>query len=316
MKIAFLYPNSPISPHKVHLAWALSIGAKPIKTPKGIGKFDVEKLKNFDILFLESLYCLPFASKAKKKNSDLKIVSLIADTSFYPEKLSLARRLYFKFSRLDLVDAYITISERIRKYIISYTGNRKVVVVRPFSELKFSKKEFNEKMKRGFEKKAGLIGNKYKVEGMRIVEKMSKDMKDWDFYLAGSGSNFFKNTKNLFVLGWVRNQKDFFKKISFYLHPIKIEPFSVSSLEAMRIGSFPLIYKEAGILEIVPKKVKQFIEVKKLNEREFEKKLKERFKDERKSKKILKELYKLSLKFRKEESVKEFKRKFWKLANS
>ncbi|MCD6371275.1 MAG: hypothetical protein J7L39_00975, partial [Candidatus Aenigmarchaeota archaeon] len=122
MRIAFLYPNSPISPHKVHLTWALSVGAEPIKTPKGFGKFDIQRLRGYDILFLESLYCLPFASKAKIKNPNIKLISLIADTSFCPQKLSVFRRLYYRISKLWLVDGFVTVSNQIKSYIIRYTG--------------------------------------------------------------------------------------------------------------------------------------------------------------------------------------------------
>ena len=86
-KITFLYPASPISPHYAHLTWAKSLNARIIKTPMGFRFFDNNKIPDSDILLLESLYCLPFAKRYKQKiNPQCKIISIIADTSFWKEK--------------------------------------------------------------------------------------------------------------------------------------------------------------------------------------------------------------------------------------
>lgn len=95
MKVTFLYPASGISPHPAHLTWAKSIGARVVETPMGIGFFDRNKILGSDILLLESLYCAPFARRYKKKNPDCRVICIIADTSFWSERLGVLRRVFY-----------------------------------------------------------------------------------------------------------------------------------------------------------------------------------------------------------------------------
>ncbi len=151
MKATFLYPDSGISPHYVHKTWAESVGAigeqRQIKTPMPRGlylkntislfNFDVKKIPQTDVFFVESLYSLPVAAKYKKLiNPNCKIIALVCDTAFREDKLSLARILFYK-KYLPFIDGFIAVSEKMKyqiENIYKKLGLKAVpiIVVRPY----------------------------------------------------------------------------------------------------------------------------------------------------------------------------------------
>ncbi|MEM2890542.1 MAG: glycosyltransferase family 4 protein [Candidatus Hadarchaeum sp.] len=243
MKISFLYPASGISPHPVHLAWAKSVGAKVVETPMGIGFFDVEKLEGSELLLLESLYCAPFAKRYKKKHPNCKVISLIADTSFWPPRLSIARKIFYRMY-LGAVDGFLADSNRIRNDIKNFI-DCPVGVVRPFAVNRYNIK------KREFTKTLLFIGNEAEEKGYRHLVRAMEFLPDFDLFLAGNCCKVIKTKKeNIHLEGWVSNLREIFEKCSIYVHPADFEPFGVAPLEAMHAGLIPIITKDVGLSEM------------------------------------------------------------------
>ncbi|MEM3335906.1 MAG: glycosyltransferase [Candidatus Aenigmatarchaeota archaeon] len=307
MKITFLYPNSIRSPHFVHLTWAKYLNARIIRTPMGFGFFDINKIPNSDVLLLESLYCLPFAKIYKdKRNKECKIISIIADTSFWKDKLSIFRDIYYKLY-LGCVDGFIAVSERIKQDIQNYI-NRPVVVVRPFLVNKFVCK------KNKFNKKILFIGNEAKEKGYLKLIEATRHLPGFELFLVGNCCKKIRTRKpNIHVEGRVSNLKRYFDICTYYVHPADFDPCPVSVWEAMYSGLISIISKGVGQSEILIKECKELM-LKDNKPITIAKKLVEidnlsdydKIDLSNKCKKIAKN-------FTKEKSVKEFKKSFFEL---
>lgn len=246
MNITFLYPESAISPHIVHKTWAKSIGSHFVQTPKAFGKFNLDQIPPSDALLLESLYCLPFAKRYHDKNPECKIICIIADTSFWKEKLNILRKVYY-WKYLRYVDAFITVSERIKRDILD-TTHKKVEVVRPFPINTYNKKVYN------FNKNILFIGNDAREKGYGKLVAAMKYLKDYELYLVGSCSYKVKsNIKNIHKEGRVESIKKYLELCSLYAHPADFDPCPVSVFEAMFSGIIPIITRGVGQSELIPK---------------------------------------------------------------
>ena len=254
MKITFLYPDSPISPHFSHLTWAKSVCKNIVKTPIKIGFFDISKIPVSDVLLIESLYCLPYAKIYKKRiNPDCKIISIIADTSFWKNKLNLFRIIYYKMY-LDSIDGFIAVSERIKRDIRNYTC-KPVVVVRPFpvNAFRFKKYVFN--------KNILFIGNKTEEKGYKYLIESMKYLPNFELLLVGDCYKGIQDilSKNIHIEGRVKKLTNYFKKCSYYVHPADFDPCPVSVWESMSAGLIPIITKDVGQSEIFSNELKKLI---------------------------------------------------------
>ena len=318
MKVTFLYPDAPFSPHKSLEQWASSVSQAKIKTPKGFGRFDTNKIPDSDILLLESLYCLSFAitkSKdlAKFKTRTCKIIAMIVDTSFWPEKLSIFRKLFYKMY-LNSVDGFIALSERSKTDIETFMKNngykrKPIIVIRPFiaNEIKPNKKTLN--------KNILFIGNEAKEKGYLKLVKAMDYLPEFQLYLIGNCKQILpkKLPKNIHAEGRVNSLKKYMELCTYYCHPADFEPFGVAPLEAMHAGLIPILTKEVGMTEIFTTPLKklllanndpqhiarmlQFIDKLSINEKI----------------KIIKESKKIASEYTKDKNIKLFKKEFDRL---
>ena len=303
----FLYSLSSKSPHPVHLYWAKSVCNNFIQTPI-CGFFDIRKIPKSDVLLLESLYCLPFAKRYKQKiNPQCKIISIIADTSFWEEKLSIFRKIYYRLY-IDCVDGLIAVSERIKKDILDYI-DKPVEVVRPFFVSKFKKEKLS------FEKKILFIGNEVKEKGFLKLIKAMELLSDFELFLVGDCYKAINDIRDnsIHIEGRVTSLKRYFDKCTYYVHPADFDPCPVSVFEAMHAGLIPVISKDTGQSEIFNKGLKKLIlednkpitiakKIIEINDLHNQEKLK-----------LIRECKKLSIDYTREKSVKRFKRAFLKL---
>ena len=89
--------------------------------------------------------------------------------------------------------------------------------------------------------------------------------------------------------------------------------FYQSSGEVSRIRNFPLVYKNVGALEIIPKKIKDSITLQELNLTKIKNRLQRLIEDKKGTIKIIKKMYNISKKINKSKSIRDFKMKFFKL---
>ncbi|MBD3230471.1 MAG: glycosyltransferase [Candidatus Lokiarchaeota archaeon] len=314
----FLYPDSPKSPHLVHLNWAKHVCQNIIQTPmpsnlRKVWKIffkEMGKIPHSDVLLLESLYCLPIAARYKKIiNPNCKIVSIIADTSFWKEKMNILRRIFYKIF-LRYINGFITVSYRIKNEIKKYI-KRPTEVVRPFmiNEFKTGAYKFN--------KKILFIGNEAKEKGfLNLIESM-KLLENYELFLVGDCyKGIGKTANNVNVEGRVDNLAKYFNSCSIYVHPADYDPCPVSIFEAMHAGLIPIISKYVGQSEIFPKKLKNLI-VQNNQPMTIKQKIKEveAFSDDYKFHLIEKAII-ISLNYKKDKSIKDFKEKFYKILDT
>lgn len=256
MNGTFLYPESGISPHNVHKTWAMTVCKNIIETPMGVGRFDVNQIPDSDFLIIESLYSLPFAKRYKQKYPRCKIISIIADTSFWGERHNLRRMLFYRLY-LRWVDGFIAVSEKIRNDAKRYT-RAPVVVVRPFIANKISvvRKKLNRSVL--------FIGNATEEKGFRHAIEALKRLPQFDLYLVGTCDKkidmaVVANYKNIHVEGAVPSLKKYFASCTYYLHPADFDPSPVTVWEAMYAGLIPIISKNVGQSELFDEKLRMLL---------------------------------------------------------
>jgi len=311
----FVYVKTPLSPHFVHKSWAESINSEDIKLSINPAvQYEIAKkfIKNFKelknekaLLIVESLYALPFVYFVKRTLKDkLVTVSIIADTTFYPPKFNIIRKMYFEFFRLKyIIDYFITISQKIKSWIINFGFQEdRVFVNYPFSILETNKVEIKNKE---INKSVSFIGNYTKLKAAKRILKISKNMRDTNFFIVGSVCKKMvikeENVKCYYNLSW-EGLKKILLSSSVYLHPFEFDPFSVAVIDGMRCGNYPLVYKLVGASEVL-KKDNVLLS---LDENYIIKRLKETF--DSISKRDLYFYYKISKRFTKEKSTKNFKK--------
>jgi len=304
MKITFLYPASGISPHYAHLTWAKSIGSRVVETPMGIGFFNLNKLKGSDLLLLESLYCAPFARQYKKKNPDSKIISIIADTSFWSERLGILRKMFYK-RYLGSVDGFVVVSNRIKRDIQNHV-DKPAVVVRPFLVNKFRPK------KRGFNKRILFIGNEAKEKGHGYLIKSMDHLLDFELFLVGDCYKKIRTKKaNVHVEGRVPSLKPYFEKCSIYAHPADFDPCPSAVWEAMYANLIPIISEGVGQSELFKGGLRRLV-LTRNDPKRIAEKITEIYALSGK-KRLIEKCRRLSNEYTKEKSVKRFKRSFSQL---
>ncbi len=218
----------------------------------GIGFFDMNKLEGSDILLLESLYCAPFAKRYKKNYLSCKVISIIADTSFWPPRLNVARKMFYKVY-LDTVDGFLADSNRIRGDLKNYI-ERPVAVVRPFAVNRFSIK------KNDFSNALLFVGDEPEEKGYRYLVRAMDLLPDFELFLVGNCRKKVRTRrKNVHLEGRVSSLKKYFEKCSIYVHPADFEPFGVAPLEAMHAGLIPIITKDVGLSEMLNRELKKLL---------------------------------------------------------
>lgn len=304
MKATFLYPASRLSPHYAHLTWAKSVCSRIVKTPMGIGFFDLDKIRVSDLLLLESLYCAPFARRYRMKNPNCKIISIIADTSFWKERLGILRKIFYK-RYLVHVDGFIAVSNRIKDDIQDFV-DKPVVVVRPFLVNKFRPR------KHGFDKRILFIGNEVKEKGYGYLIKSMEYLPDFELFLVGDCYKKIRTKKaNIHVEGKVPSLKPYIKNCSIYAHPADFDPCPVTVWEAMYAGLIPVISKGVGQSELFDGELQMLI-LARNDPKTIADKITE-IHDFEKKKKLIEKCRALSEKYTKEKSVKQFKQAFSQL---
>jgi len=303
-RVTFLYPVSGISPHYAHLSWAKSIGARVVETPMGVGFFDLNKLQGSDLLLLESLYCAPFARRYEKKNPGCKIMCIIADTSFWSERLGILRKMFY-WRYLPIVDGFIAVSERIKRDIQNYV-DRPVEVVRPFLVNEFRPR------KRGFERKILFIGNEAREKGYGNLVKAMDYLPDFELFLVGDCCKKVRTRKpNIHLEGRVPSLRPYFQKCSIYAHPADFDPCPVSVWEAMYAGLLPIITKGVGQRELFEGDMKRLV-LKENDPKTIADKIAEIYSlpDKRG---LVEKCMRLSGEYTEEKSVRRFKKSFYQL---
>ncbi len=303
VNITFMYPASGISPHPAHLAWAKSVGAGVVKTPMGMGFFDIDKIQDSDLLLLESLYCAPFARRYKKKNPNCKIISIIADTSFWSERLGILRKMFY-WRYLPFVDGFAAVSYRIKRDIQNYV-DRPVVVVRPFLVNKFKFR------RRGFNKKILFIGNKAKEKGYDYLIKSMEHLPDFELFLVGDCCKRIRaKITNVHMEGRVPSLKPYFENCSIYAHPADFDPCPVVVWEAMYAGLVPVI-SGVGQSELFKGSLKKLV-LTRNDPKTIADKIAEVYALKGK-RELIEKCKKLSKEYTKEKSIRRFKKSFYRL---
>lgn len=270
----------------------------------GIGKFDYDEIRGSDLLLLESLYCAPFARRYKKKNPDCKIISIIADTSFWSERLGILRKMFYK-RYLSSVDGFIAVSDRIKKDIQGYV-DRQVVVVRPFLVNKFQPR------KRGFNKKILFIGNEAKEKGYGHLINSMNYLSDFELFLVGDCHKKIRTKKaDIHVKGRVPSLKPYFEKCSIYAHPADFDPCPSAIWEAMYSGLIPIISEGVGQSELFKGDLKRLILARNDPKRIADKITEIHNLNDKKG--LIEECRKLSNEYTKEKSTTRFKKSFAQL---
>lgn len=304
MKATFLYPASGISPHYAHLAWAKSVCTRVVETPMGIGFFDFNKIRGSDLLLLESLYCAPFAKRYKKKNPECKIISIIADTSFWSQRLGILRKMFYK-RYLRSVDGFIAVSDKIKSDIQNYV-DRPAVVARPFLVNKFRPR------KRDFNKRILFIGNEAKEKGYDHLIKSMNYLPDFELFLVGDCYKKIRTRKaNIHVEGRVPSLKPYFEKCSIYAHPADFDPCPSAIWEAMYAGLIPIISEGVGQSELFKGGLRRLV-LTRNDPKRIADKITEIYTLSGK-KRLIEKCRKLSNEYTKEKSVKRFKKSFSQL---
>lgn len=247
-----MYPASGISPHYAHLTWAKTVCDRVVETPMGFGRFDYGKIKNSDLLLLESLYCAPFARKYKKKNPDCKVITIIADTSFWSERFGVLRKMFY-WRYLGVVDGFISVSERIKRDIRDRV-KKPVEVVRPFLVNKFDVK------KREFKRNVLFIGNDAVEKGFGYLVEAMGSLPDFELFLVGDCYKRIRTKMpNVHVEKRVPSLKPYFQKCSIYAHPADFDPCPSAVWEAMYAGLLPVISTGVGQSELFDKELKRLV---------------------------------------------------------
>jgi len=243
--------GGPHKPHKAHLIWIDSIGAKKIDFLSQKPKTKISFLRPLDIIIyqyslyrktmkfyekksifiLESPFSLPYAFFLKKE-LDAKIISIIPDHSFYPVNIPFRKYFYKAFNLNDTVDYFITVSEIIKKWMVDYgIDKERIFVVRPTSTLKVNKEEIKDKK---IKKSISFIKNFPSSKVAEIVLKIAKELPDFEFNIVGTVSkkikNPPKNVKCYMNISWEELKKILLSS-SIYLHPMFFDPFAVSVLD-------------------------------------------------------------------------------------
>lgn len=270
----------------------------------GIGFFGLNKLRGADLLLLESLYCAPFAKRYKKKNPACKVICIIADTSFWKERLRILRKIYYK-RYLGIVDGFVAVSNRIKNDIQSYV-DKPVVVVRPFVVNKFRPR------KRDFSKKILFIGNEAKEKGYSYLVKSMNYLPDFELFLVGDCYKKIRTKKaNIHVEGTVPSLNPYFEKCSIYAHPADFDPCPSVVWEAMYAGLIPIISGGVGQSELFKGGLKRLV-LSKNDPKSIADKITEiyNFKGKRR---LIEKCKRLSEEYKKENSTARFKKSFSQL---
>jgi glycosyltransferase involved in cell wall biosynthesis len=219
----------------------------------------MEKLipEGMNFLLLESLWCLPAAKKYKDANPGCKIVSIIADTTFLPERMTFARRMFY-WLYLKSVDAFICESNRICKDAYEFMNHgsfmRPIYMQRPFiSSVCKLKKDMS------FNSNILFIGSaspeKGSVQAADAMKYLYGDKNGsgrFELLLVGDCGEALNPPKhsNVVACGRVPSLQEYFDKCTYYLHPSNFDACPTTVWEAMSVGLIPIITKDVGQAEL------------------------------------------------------------------
>ncbi|MEM3335903.1 MAG: glycosyltransferase family 4 protein [Candidatus Aenigmatarchaeota archaeon] len=253
-KIAFIYHT----PHHSHAGFARSINAdfiyyNPYNLPTFLTPlymiYGYEKIKKYDILFLESGSCLSLASSLKLRKKKLKIILLLMDPIVH--NLLFIKRKYLIFLIKRYVNGIIAVSNYIKRLARKNGIKCPIRVAYPYAY-----RLYNDVKPKLENKNILFIGHARKSKGyMKLVEAFKilreKD-KEWNLYLVGECSKDIKEKfDGLHVEGRVSNLKKYFNICSLYVHPADFDPCPVSVWEAMSAGLIPILTKNVGNSEVL-----------------------------------------------------------------
>lgn len=341
MKVVFVYYN----PHPIHKAWADSVTniqvpfiSKKIFDIKNLSKKSDKlayKLFNFlrkspsilqplsisqalripraDVYLLENPACLPPVLFRKKKNS--KIIMINDDIFFYllRDSKGILRKIYQKYLRY--IDGVISSSNMIRNVSREFINvpnlvNHAFVDTRKFSRFKVDTKSANICF-------TGMLANQKRIDlvikaFLRVNKKYQNKL-----YLIGAEEDnipiLTKNRKNggIIITGWTKNPEKYMKKCGIYINPAEREAFGMNIIEAMCMGIPPLVSKKCGAAEIVSKVSKKLIIKQEVGD--IVKKIEWLNSNINNKKRLGKKCRIMAMKYTKERSSAEFKKKFYRL---
>lgn len=253
-KIAFIYHT----PHHSHAGFAKSINAdfiyyNPYNLPTFLTPIYLilgyDKIKNYNILFLESGSCLPLASSLKIRNKNLKIIMLVMDPIVH--NLFFIKKKFLLFLIKKYVDGIIAVSNYIKKLVIKNGIKCPIRVAYPYAY-----KIYRNCKPRLENKNILFIGHARKTKGyMKLLEAfklLKKRDSEWNLYLVGDCYKHIKERfDGLHVEGRVKNLEKYFNICSLYVHPADFDPCPVSVWEAMSAGLIPILTKNVGNSEVL-----------------------------------------------------------------
>ena len=264
----FLYPAKGEwpCPHPCHKAWAMGVCKYIKETPKGVGRMKEDIPDGCDFIIMESLYSLPYAVRYKRMHPWCKVISIIADTSFLPQRLTVLRWAYYWYAGLSGVDAFICESNRIAKDCYNYMNNgsfmRPIYLMRPFMAV-----EHKVKPGKKFGKGMLFVGGRQKEKRMDAAINAMEYLPG-DFYLGliGSCCEYLPKlmaTHDGFIrvlsLGRVPSLKKYFDDATYYIHPADFDSCPTAVWEAMYAGLIPIVTADVGNSEVFDGVLKRLV---------------------------------------------------------
>lgn len=317
IKIAYIY----YSEFPVHIAHAKSINCdmyyyNRLRLPNISVFVPIQELFNslfipkYDVYFCESTGGL-LGAILKKKLYGSKIIYYAVDHLFYRlQNISNYKKQYYKFL-LKSVDGVISDSDLMAEDVKKFM-NCPIETCYPFVEDRFFK--YNADLNSHNITFIGRVdewkGVDVLINAFKLVKRQIKDVK---LFILGEGPLKDKiNCEGINFVGWQNNPEYFLAKSRLYVHPARHEPFGVSILEAMAVGTIPIISKNMGcriavsevsdnlFVEIDSMNVaKKIVELMSMNYKEIQK--------------LSSKCKEIAAKFKRDKSIDNFKVKFYEL---
>ncbi len=310
-------------PHEIHNAWVEALGIDKFVHHTLIEMRNIfPKLSALNhlfayckslfvpkskIYFLTSLGALP-AVVLNKKLYGSKVISINSDTFLTILNESKGLKKKYLTWLLKHVDAVISTSEWVGNLAAGHC-NAVQEIVYPFCKIdNFCKLDSNWQSP-----DIGCIGLAIKTKGTDILidafNKYNEKFPESKIYLCGKPGpvEHLKKPKNSIMPGWV-NPPEFLSKMGIYVNASRHESFGVNILEAMCSGKALVVTNHCGAAELI-RQVDPSLVVDPDSNAIAEAMIKLQS-DLKRKKELCVKLRNLGLKYTKERSVKEFKKKF------
>lgn len=271
MRIAYIYAGE--KPHPRRALCAKSVDAdfhkipikdysSPLAFPQGLMNSLVLALrlrnKPYDALLVDSSIGLECAYLAKKFGFKGKVIFYVAEPYFYNlHNMNIHRRRFY-LEIAKSVDAYLAVSEMVKKEIQRYS-KRPVYIAPSFSWRPLPK----ERAKQGFRPARFLYVANYRIEKghKNLIEAWKNVYEKFpgsELVLIGKGTESIKNVPGIKSIG-ESDPGPYFKSCQFYIHPATYDPAPVSLIEAMQNGLIPITTTGVGNADLVDQIEKRLV---------------------------------------------------------